>query len=92
MREIAHHGNVDVFPALDGDDGLLGRSGVRLEIDKAVDTRVRTFLLAAIWNGFHERDGPPLELVLVFCCERSRSVQILRCPVYFELHARERIC
>jgi hypothetical protein len=77
IRKLAHvpHAGAAAF---DRDDGLLRRPGPGLEIDEPVDAAVHAFLLAVLGHGIHQRDRPPLELILVAGRQVARSAQVLR--------------
>src|SRR3990172_3626763 len=75
--KVAHHGDGDVFAALDGDDGpLVVLFGPGEEGDDAVDAPVGALLFAGDGLRAEAVEGPPLELVLVMGGEVAGAGQV----------------
>src|ERR1035441_3397000 len=76
IRAFPNHGDVHIVAALHRDDGFFRGLTLWLEINKAVDAGVRTFLLPAIWDGVNQRHRPPLELIFILLGERPRALKV----------------
>ena len=86
--EVLHHRGADVLAAFDADDDLADFLLVEVaEKLEAINAAVRAFLFALEWLRLDERDGPPLELILVARGEVAGAFEILGRAVDLELAA-----
>ncbi len=91
MGQIPDHRHRDASTALDRDNGLFGLLAIGLEVNQAINARVRAFFLAPIGHRIDQRDRPPLELVLILICECLGARKVLGRAMYLILETGESI-